>query len=239
VRRAAHFTTWSRWAKQSLVDDYGADAGQVTVIHPGATLSAFPTARRERRPEDKLRILFVGGDLERKGGDLLLSAFSESLADICDLHLVTGTAVVPAPGVHVHPGLTPYSPELLRLYAESDVFVLPTRGDCLAVVLGEAMAASLPIITTRVGAHAEAVEHGKSGYLIDVDDGTALREHLFTLARNPALAGRMGQRARAIAEERFDMAKGAATIADTLLRLASAPRQAGTRVAPRAPERAT
>ncbi len=221
-RDAQAYTTWSAWAKTSLVQDYGIEPSRVTVVHPGVNVSAFPR-RDDAQHQDhrRTRLLFVGGDLRRKGGDLLIETYRRHLTDTCELHLVTGADVPTGDGVYVHRGLGPYSPELLRLYRESDVFVLPTRGDCLAVVLGEAMASSLPIVTTRVGGHAEAVEDGESGFLIDVDDGAALRDRLRRLADDPALRLRMGRAARAIGEARFNMATGASTLADLLVRLGS------------------
>jgi glycosyltransferase involved in cell wall biosynthesis len=222
MRKARSFTTWSEWAKASLVSDYGADPGAVTVLHPGTTLSNFPDpkTRGPRRP-GPARLLFVGGDFPRKGGDLLLDVFRRHLSRSCELHLVTGAEIEPGGGVHVYRGVKPHSPELLRLYADADVFVLPTRGDCLAVVLGEAMASSLPIVTTRVGAHAEAVVEGESGFVIDVDDAEALRDRIDRLAADPELARKMGQRSRELWEQRFDMDKNANRIADLLLEMCS------------------
>jgi glycosyltransferase involved in cell wall biosynthesis len=221
MRRTRAFTTWSQWAKDSLVKDYGVDPQKITVIHPGTVLSNFPEPNQKaRRSNGPLRILFVGGDFRRKGGDLLLEV-AKSLAPKVELHLVTSekAEVSPGPGVFVYRGLKPHSPELLKCYAETDVFALPTRGDCLAVVLGEAMASCLPIVTTRVGAHAEAVEDGKSGYVIPIDDAEALRDRLDRLAKNPDLVMALGQRGRQIGEERFDMDKNANRIADMLVAL--------------------
>ncbi len=221
MSKAKWYTTWSQWAKDSLMRDYGVAGTAVTVVHPGTTLSNFPAPTTKQLDETRpLRVLFVGGDFERKGGELLLDVYNAHLHDTCELHLVTSVELPELPGVHVHRGLTPHSEELLRLYRECDVFVLPTRGDCLAVVLGEAMAACLPIITTNVGAHAEAVEEGASGYVIDVDDGEALRERLLRLANDRAMTQRMGMRSRQIGETRFDMAKGADEIGDILVRIA-------------------
>jgi glycosyltransferase involved in cell wall biosynthesis len=172
------------------------------------------------RREGPLRVLFVGGDFTRKGGDVLLDAFRRQPPGSCELDLVTATHLAPEPGVRVHAGLRPHSPELLALYASADVFVLPTRGDCLAVVLGEAMAACLPIITTPVGAHPEAVEEGRSGFIVDVDDVGALAHRLRLLAADRNLAWRMGMRSRQIGEERFDIVRGAGEIGDLLVRLA-------------------
>jgi glycosyltransferase involved in cell wall biosynthesis len=170
-------------------------------------------------------VLFVGGDFKRKGGDLLIEVCRRSpLNELVELHLVTSADVSPSSNVFVYRGLKPHSAELLRRYAEADVFALPTRGDCLPMVLGEAMASALPIITTRMGAQPEAVEEGKSGFVLEVDDAAALESRLLLLARDHELTLRMGQRSREVGEDRFDMQKNATRIAEILLRLAgSAP----------------
>jgi glycosyltransferase involved in cell wall biosynthesis len=64
------------------------------------------------------------------------------------------------------------------LFATADLFVLPSHADCLAMVLMEATAAGLPVVTTDVGALAEAVRDGESGLLIPPEDGRALQQAL-------------------------------------------------------------
>jgi glycosyltransferase involved in cell wall biosynthesis len=223
MRRARGITAWSRWTKNSLVRDYGVAAEAVTVIHPGTTLTNFPApdSRRERRP-GPMRILFVGGDFERKGGDVLLSVFGESFRGSCELHLVTSAGLPSGEGVFVHRGVKPHSPKLLALYADADVFVLPTRADCLGVVMGEAMAASLPIITTRVGAMEEVIAEGENGFIIEANDADALRNRLDRLEKSPELRLRMGQRSRQIGEREFDIDKNANRIAELLLQFGKA-----------------
>lgn len=218
MRHARGFTTWSEWAKSSLVRDYGVASETITVIHPGTVISKFPNpeSRAERRP-GPLRVLFVGGDFVRKGGDLLIDVWRQSLREEVELHLVTGAAIESERNLRVYRGVKPYSPELLALYADVDVFVLPTRADCLAMVLGEAMAASLPIITTRVGAHAEAVQDGQSGFLIAKDDAAGLAERLRRFVAEPNLARQMGSQSRSFGEAHFDMHKNANRIADLVL----------------------
>jgi glycosyltransferase involved in cell wall biosynthesis len=214
------FTAWSQWTKTSLVRDYRVDPDKVTVIHPGTVISNFPDpSTRGPRRGGPLRILFVGGDFVRKGGDLLLEVCKTRLKGRVELHLVTAADVPEGDGVHVYRGVKPHSPVLLERYADADVFALPTRGDCLAVVLGEAMASCLPIITTAVGAHSEAVLDNESGFIIGVNDGVALGDKLERIVRDPGLAARMGARSRQIGEERFDMDKNANRIADILLRM--------------------
>jgi Glycosyl transferases group 1 len=223
MSKMAWFTTWSEWARASLHKDYGVDPAKVTILPPGTTLSNYPApgSKTYWNKDRPLRILFVGGDFRRKGGDLLLRIHEESFSQEIELHLVTAAEIPPRPGVFVYHGVKPHSPELLRLYRESDIFALPTRGDCLAVVLGEAMASQLPIITTRVGAHAEAVVDGQSGFVIEKDDVERLRSSVRQLLDDPGLVRRMSERSRALGEERFDMQKNADKIGDLLLGLAT------------------
>lgn len=215
---AAALTTWSQWAKDSLHDDYGIDPDRVRVIHPGVDLSLFPfgvEARAEAggRP---VRILFVGGDFERKGGPELLACMRAGLAETCELHLVTKAAVPETPGVVVHNDLGPNDPRLLALYRAADIFALPTHADCLAVVLGEAMAAGLPVITTAVAGQPEAVQDGVSGSVVAPGDVDALGRALSRLAADPALRHTMGRAGRAIAEERFDVRVNADRLIDVI-----------------------
>src|SRR5207249_9262504 len=110
-----------------------------------------------------------------------------------ELHVVTGSAIEPRPNVHVHTGLAPNGPDLLRLFSEADLFVLPSHAECLAVVLMEATAAGLPIITTDVGALGEAVEPRNSGLVIPASNGVALRSALETLVHDRELRQQMGR----------------------------------------------
>jgi glycosyltransferase involved in cell wall biosynthesis len=218
-RSAAALTTWSQWAKDSLRDDYGVDPNLVTVIHPGVDLALFPFGAARRafdRDERPVRILFVGGDFARKGGPLLLACMRDGLAARCELHVVTTQPVPPAPNVHVYHGLGPNDPRLLDLYRQADIFALPTYADCLAVVLAEAMAAGLPIVTTAVGAQAEAVQDGRSGFVVPPGDVTALGRALARLADDPVLRWAMGRAGREIAEARFDARTNAARLVDVI-----------------------
>lgn len=218
MRNATAFTTWSAWAKNSLVKDYQVPEHLVHVVFPGSNLDNFPPPEsRKFSKSGPLQVLFVGGDFQRKGGDLLVDVCKRLGPETVQLHLVTGADVAPAPGIHVYRGVTPHSEALLRRYREADVFALPTRGDCLALVLGEAMASSLPIITTRVGGLAEEVLEGETGYYMDVDDTETLRRRLLTLHTDRELLERMGRRARQFGEERFDARKNANRIGDLVL----------------------
>jgi glycosyltransferase involved in cell wall biosynthesis len=214
LREAKAFVSWSEWAKESLVKDYGVPANKVLVVAPGTNVELFRRAS-SRRP-GLPRILFVGGDFIRKGGDVLLEAFRTRLRGKAELHIVTGYPVAAEEGIFIYKDLKPNSDELLDLFRHADMFALPTRADCLAVVLGEAMAASLPIVTTQVGAHGEAVRDGETGFVIPPDDGTALADALETLVDNRFLREGMGENARFEAESRFDAYRNALKVVDLM-----------------------
>ena len=204
--RVRGFVGWSNWAKQSFVDDYGCREEDVAVIPPGVDLDQFIVPERNN---EFPRILFVGGDFERKGGDLLLDVFRRRLRGKAILDLVTRSKVSEEPGVFVHTGVEPNSPALLERYRQADIFVLPTRADCSSLVCMEALASGLPLVTTRVGGIPDLVDEDKTGYLFDVDDADGLGDALCALVANPAKCREMGRLAREAASARFDARQNA------------------------------
>jgi glycosyltransferase involved in cell wall biosynthesis len=203
---AAALVTWSDWARASLVRDYDVPGDRISVLAPGAAPAYFEIGgrRQTHAPDQLVRVLFVGGDFVRKGGEQLLEAFGRGeFAQRAELHLVTNHPLDARPNVFVHRGLGPNSSELLRLFEQADVFVLPSFAECLAVVLMEATAAALPVITTDVGALAEAVEPGRSGLVIAAGDTHALRASLETLIGDAPGRQRMGQAGHALAQRKF------------------------------------
>jgi glycosyltransferase involved in cell wall biosynthesis len=83
-----------------------------------------------------------------------------------------------------------------RELASASVFVLASYNEGLPMSVLEAMAAGLPVVSTRVGGIPEAVSDGIEGYLIDPGDVAALADRLGRLASNPGLARQMGDAAR-------------------------------------------
>lgn len=222
LRVAAAIVVWCDWARRSLVSDYGVPDSRITVIAPGVDLAGYREPSGCGVPGTRLRVLFVGADFARKGGPLLLEA-AAALGDRCELHLVTRTPLPPRPGVHVYADLGPNSPMLRRLYAQADIFVLPTLADCFPLVVQEAMAAGLPVVASDLGAIDEAVGDGHTGLLVPPGDGRALRAAIAALAADQSMRRRLGAQGRAVAERRFDSAQNASRIVDLLLNVARRP----------------
>lgn len=224
--RAAHLVTWADWTKRGLVDDYGVVPDRVTVIPPGVDTARWLRADEPRGDgEGPVRILFVGGDLDRKGGRDLLRAFAPLRAHLgprIELHLVTRSEPPAADGVTVH-SMEPNSAELIGLYHRSHIFCLPTRGDCLPMVLPEAGAAGLALVSTDVGAIREIVRDGETGLLVPVAAPDALREALRRLVDDPQLRLRLAAGATALVRAEHDAAANAARLVELIRTVARTP----------------
>lgn len=211
LESATLLQAWSNWAKQSVITDYGIDAAKVVVNPPGIDLKLWkPNGSKPARSEDQpLKILFVGGDFRRKGGPLLLEWFKTLNHSRYELHLVTREPVESVPGVHVYHNMEPNSPELLRLYHTSDLFILPSLGECFGIATIEAMGAGLPVIATDVGGTADIIEPGRNGLIIPSKDVKAIGQAIETILGDDAGRVEMGRQSRILAEERFDLEKNA------------------------------
>jgi glycosyltransferase involved in cell wall biosynthesis len=155
------------------------------------------------------RLLFVGGDFIRKGGDLLLDVFRRRLRGRAELVLVTRANVPEESGIRVHRDVQANSDLLRNLYATADVFVLPTRADCHSLVFIEALASGLPIVATRPGPIPDLVREGETGHMVEVDDADGLGDALESLISNPASRRLMGERGREEAKRHFDVRENA------------------------------
>jgi len=221
---AARFlVAWSRWAADSLREDYGVSASKIRVIPPGVDLGLFMPLDRERH--GPTRLLFVGGDLERKGGLDLLRVLP-SLGDRVELDLVTSAelpAVAAGAAVRVHRGLKPQSAALIRLFREADIFVLPTKGECLGQAITEAMACGLPVIATPVGGIPELVRDGDTGLIVPPGSPDELGRALAALVSDPRRGRAMGQAGLELARREHDATRNNRSILSLMCTLAAHP----------------
>ena len=203
--QAQHLFPWNDWVAQSLRDDYGVPANKITAVSPGVDQALLRPDVSVRAGDSTVRLLFVGGDFHRKGGDLLLRWAKETKTQTpWELHLVTRDAVPETPGVFVHHGILNNSPELVRLYQSSDLFVLPTRADCYSLVAMEAMSCGLPVIISNLGGIGEIVKDGETGVLLEFDDYEGLASTLDALVENADRRQALGKSALAYAQSHFN-----------------------------------
>ena len=223
MNAAAGLVTWCEWARDSLTRDYGVPKDKVRVIAPGVDLELFKPS--PRRSDGRVRLLFVGGNLERKGGLELLSALSLVHKNV-ELDLVTTSpmaSIPPGVTVRVHDGLKPQSAGLVRLFREADIFVMPTRGDAFPQVIAEAMACRLPVISTPVGAIREVVLDGQTGLLVAPRSPGDLAEAISALAGDRHRREAMGHAGFELARRKHDMARNNREILALLREVAARP----------------
>ena len=201
---AKRVVTWSQWAKGSVVNEYGIPSEKVDCIPPGVDTQRFAPAPQKK--SSVIRIAFVGGEFQRKGGDLLVRWMRErGLSLGCELHVVTKSAVEATEGIVVHRDLEPNSDRLIALLQQSDIFALPTRAECFGIALVEAMSVGLAVVSSRITAIPEIIHHGESGILTEPGDYAALAEVLESLVKNPGRRHALGRAARQDAERRFTL----------------------------------
>jgi glycosyltransferase involved in cell wall biosynthesis len=187
------------------------------LLYP-AVDSSIGSIELAERPKSKI-VLFVGRLVERKGVDTLLESFRILLNRMPDSKLVIvggGPDEVRLSNLASQLGLErsvemtgPLRGEpLFRWYSKCNVLVLPARTtkkdtEGFGTVFLEAGAFSKPVIGTKSGGIPEAVEDGKTGFLVPEDDADKLAERMFDVLSDERLASRLGSEGKRRVEERF------------------------------------
>jgi colanic acid/amylovoran biosynthesis glycosyltransferase len=230
VEAAAFAVTISEYNKNVMVTECGAASrDKIHVVHCGVDPQVF-AVRASAPPAGPLRILCVASFEEVKGHRYLLDACAllRDRGVPFECHLVGDgplrsavEARIASLGlgafVHVH-GPQPRL-AVVRALHEAAVFALPsvpTRGgkrEGIPVVLMEAMASGLPVVTSRLSGIPELVEHEVSGYLVEPGDAAGIAAALAALAQDPAWRTKLGEAGAARVRRDFDLRQNAATLA--------------------------
>lgn len=96
--------------------------------------------------------------------------------------------------------------ETRALCRQADILALPSHAEGMAMAVVEGLAHGLAVVTTRVGAHEEAIKDGENGLFVPVGDVDALAGALARLVREPGTRSRLGAGGRASYLARFSMA---------------------------------
>ncbi|MBN2169832.1 MAG: glycosyltransferase family 4 protein [Candidatus Krumholzibacteriota bacterium] len=199
--------------KREIVATCGTDPGRIAVVNNGVDLGRF---RPENRARDRAALrrrhglgeepvlLFMGYEFERKGLRPLLEALARLRRREARLLVVGKPAdrwarrLVARHGLAGRVLFTGPVVDAERYFAAADAFVFPTLYEANSLVLLEAFASGLPVVTTRgVGAADDYIRHGENGLLVDAPPAAAaLADALDGLLDDPGLAARLGAAAR-------------------------------------------
>ncbi|HID54377.1 MAG TPA: glycosyltransferase family 1 protein, partial [Anaerolineae bacterium] len=177
-------------------------------------LAAWLSLQKSPDAGKKIQLLFVGTVGRRKGVFELVQAFADAQAGrTAELVVLGGDGgsgalarleqLAERLGVSGHcrfPGPV-YGVEKRQVFADSDLFLLPSYAEGQPVTILEAMAAGLPIISTRVGAIPDVVQDGRNGLLVEPGDVAALTHAIDNLVEDAGQRRAMGQLSRQLAAQ--------------------------------------
>jgi glycosyltransferase involved in cell wall biosynthesis len=202
-QNAARIFTRSQNVAADLMQQYGAAPEKVVCVYAGANGSGTEQRSLANDGYANRRILFVGGDWERKGGPVLAEAFAEVLKSIPEAHL---TIVGARPRLTL-PNCTVVGNvsigELSSYYSQASVFCLPTRLEPFGVAILEAMMHRLPVVGTRVGALPDMIRDGVTGRIVAPGNARQLAEALIDLLRDPLRCRQFGEAGYELAKTRY------------------------------------
>ena len=199
-------------------------AARARVLHNPVDVGYYASGRSLRAElglgEGDVVVVAIGQIVPRKGIDVLLEAAVRLLPTHPRLHfLVVGPEKVLHPDYPAELRARAEAPELggrfrflgpradvPDLLASADIFALPTRDEPFGLVVAEAMAASLPVVTTNIGGIPEVIGSSDAGILLDPDDVAGFAEAIGRLAESPEERARRGAHGKRRVEREFSFA---------------------------------
>ena len=171
-----------------------------TSLYEKEILKSPISSEEKRRLKDeigiseKYNIIYVGSFIYRKGVDLLIKAVS-GLSDEWGIYLIGGAPIDEYLELKKEFGIKQVhfiefkkSNDLKKYYMASDLFVLATREDIWGLVVNEAMANALPVITTKkCGAGCTLIKNGYNGFLVENEDVKELSNKINELVESQEL----------------------------------------------------
>ncbi|MFZ4462215.1 MAG: glycosyltransferase family 4 protein [Bacteroidales bacterium] len=178
--RKAHWVVFtSQWAADSAVNDYHTDPSKIHLIPFGANLNEVPSRELvlRQKPFDICKLLFLGVEWERKGGEIAFETFKILKNSGLKTTLTVCGCIPPRHIVDEDMEVIPYInknnfdeyKKFEQILLQHHFLILPTRAECFGVVFCEASAYGLPSITTDTGGVGGVVVNGINGYRLPLN----------------------------------------------------------------------
>ena len=194
IRAADHIIVPSAFVRETLLEHPDIKA-TIDVIPYGAP-DAKSWVPRARSRADKLRLLYVGNLTQSKGISYLFSAMT-ALRGAATLTLVGAKSGADCPKLtaalkeHTWLGAVPHQ-RVLEIMDEHDALVFPTLFDGFGLVILEAMARGLTVITTPHAGGSSVIDEGKDGFVVPIRDADAIARRVLELANDRDRLSGMG-----------------------------------------------
>ena len=215
------FTANTNFTKQQIVR-LGCNENKIVVLPVGLRIERFKFSPKKLRPGEQVKVLTVGRLVEKKGVEYAIRAIAEIAVKHKNfLYVIAGDGPLKDTlellvselkmndYIRFQGAVT--QDEVLKLYQQFHIFLLPSvtaeDGDKegQALVLQEAQAMGLPVISTLHNGIPEGVEDGRSGFLVPEKDVAALAGAIEYLMLNPDKWGEMGKRGRRFVENKYNI----------------------------------
>lgn len=194
----------SDFMMEKAIHDFGPEVSSKMAAHPwGANLDTLPGAPIEKPVLNPIRLLFIGTNWDRKGGETAVEALRilRARGIPAELHLV-GAATEKAKqveGVVAHGYLNKnqraHRNTLQELLRSSHIFLLPTRADCTPMVVAEVNSYSIPALISDVGGIGSLMNPGENGEMMPPDaSGQDYADRIIALIQNPDFYQKLSQR---------------------------------------------
>ena len=218
IKKAKKLVAISSSVKNEIIKNYGTPEEKINVVYSGVNLDEFSPENKEKYskeirakhgiPTDDLLLLFVGNPFGRKGLEYLLKALSTLKYSNVKLLVSGKDDPIPYKSLIQKLGLEDkvvfnigLTPEIFKYYAAADIFVFPTLYEPFGLVILEAMASGLPVVTSEIAGSAELITDGKDGFkLKEPKNPSEIAEKLKYLIENDRMRRSMGKKARRTAE---------------------------------------
>ena len=178
----------------------GVPRQKMRLVPYGVDLSTFyPCAQKS---DNEFRVLFAGNVSVRKGVRYLLDAFLQLSCERKRLIFAGSISSELESAVGQWRGDSRISvlghvsqPRLMELMSISDVMVLPSVEEGLALVQAQAMACGCPVIASENTGASDLFTEGREGFIVPIRNPIAIAQHLQSLADSPDLQSRMSEAA--------------------------------------------
>lgn len=173
-RLPLHKIVIAQWLKRVMIEQYGDSF--VDVVPNSVDRTQFFAAPRGKQASPTVGFLYSCAPF--KGLDIALAALRIVGKQFPDLRLISFGSERPTSSLSLPKQtqffLSPPQAEIRNLYARCDVWITASRSEGFNLPALEAMACRTPVVSTRAGWPEEAIESGRNGVLVEVDDVPAL-----------------------------------------------------------------